>query len=253
MRKFLIAGNWKMFHTPKEAAEYGRKLAHKNPDQYDIDVLLCPPALSLPALRETLRHTKVAVGGQNIHQEPKGAFTGEMSAEMYKDAGASYVLVGHSERRQYFGETDELVRSKTIRALEAGLTPLVCIGETLDERKNNQTSNVILTQLNGAFKHFSKSDMSKIVIAYEPVWAIGTGKTATPEQAQELHLLIRRTIELEFDAALANDMRILYGGSVKVENARDLLSRPDIDGALIGGASLKVDDFHKIIEIAHQL
>ncbi len=242
-----------MFHTPKEAGEYGRKLAHKNPDQYDVDVLLCPPAVSLPALREALKQTKVGIGGQNMHQEPKGAFTGEMSAEMYKEAGASYILVGHSERRQYFGETDALVRAKTIRALEAGLTPVVCIGETLEERESKRTAEVILSQLDGAFKHFTKADMGKLVIAYEPVWAIGTGKTATPDQAQEVHQLIRHTIEREFDAALADGMRILYGGSVKVENARDLLSQPDIDGALIGGASLKVDDFNKIIETAHQL
>jgi triosephosphate isomerase (TIM) len=253
MRKFLIAGNWKMFHTPKEAADFGRKLAIKNPDQYDVDILLCPPAISLPALAEALRNTKVSIGGQNMHQEPKGAFTGEICAEMYKDAGASFVLIGHSERRQYFGETDELVRSKTVLALQTGLTPVVCIGETLEERESGRTSDVILSQLDGAFKNFSKDDISRLVIAYEPVWAIGTGKTASPEQAQEVHQLIRKSIEKEFDTQIAEGIRILYGGSVKPDNARDLLSQPDIDGALIGGASLKAEVFHQIIETAHQL
>jgi triosephosphate isomerase (TIM) len=253
MRKFLIAGNWKMFHTPKEAADFGRKLAIKNPDQYDVDILLCPPAISLPALAEALRNTKVSIGGQNMHQEPKGAFTGEICAEMYKDAGASFVLIGHSERRQYFGETDELVRSKTVLALQTELTPVVCIGETLEERECGRTSDVILSQLDGAFKNFSKDDMSRLVIAYEPVWAIGTGKTASPEQAQEVHQLIRKSIEKEFDTQIAEGIRILYGGSVKPDNARDLLSQPDIDGALIGGASLKAEVFHQIIETAHQL
>lgn len=242
-----------MYYTAKETADFAKKFKVRNPDQYDVDILLCPPAVNIPVLVDILKDTRVHVGAQNLHQEVKGAYTGETAAEMITGAGANYVLIGHSERRQYFHETNELVRAKTIRALDASLTPVVCIGETLDERESGKMKDVILTQLGGAFKDFTEEMFTKVVIAYEPVWAIGTGRTASPDQAQEVHRLIRLTIQSQFGEKAADKTRILYGGSVKVENARDLLSQEDIDGALIGGASLKVEDFTAIIEIAHNL
>ncbi len=253
MRKFLIAGNWKMNNDGKAALDYARSFKIKGLSRYNADILLCPPYTALGILSEILRDTPVHIGGQNLHQEVKGAFTGEISAEMLKSAGCDYVLVGHSERRQYFGETDAGVNAKTRRALEAGLVPVVCIGETLEERQAEITQSIIDRQLTDGLLNFSEEDMKKVVIAYEPVWAIGTGLTATPDQAQDVHAFIRKRVAALISQSVAEDLRILYGGSAKVENARDLLSQPDIDGLLIGGASLKVDDFTEIIEIAHNL
>ncbi len=253
MRRLLIAGNWKMNHTPSESRKFGRELSAKGLNDFSPEVLLCPPSVSIHALRDSLEGTPVKIGGQNLHQEPKGAFTGEISGEMLKESGCEYVLTGHSERRQYFHETDELVHTKVLRAHDAGLTPVVCIGETLEEREKGVTRDVITRQLNGALKGFNQDIMSTLVLAYEPVWAIGTGKTASAEQAQEVHALIRNILTKTFGSDIRDNTRILYGGSAKTNNAEVLLSENDIDGLLIGGASLKTDDFYTIINIADQL
>ncbi len=253
MRKLLIAGNWKMNHTPSEALRYGRDLKAMGLQNLSPEILLCPSYLSVGPLKESLNGTPVKIGGQNMHQEVKGAYTGEISGEMLVEAGCSHVLIGHSERRQYFGETDELVRQKIIRAKGAGLTPVVCIGETLEERENKETEAVITRQLKEALSAFSTEDISGLIIAYEPVWAIGTGKTADSEQAQEVHSLIRSVLKSSFGRDVAEESRILYGGSAKTSNAEGLLSEADIDGLLIGGASLKPGDFHTIISIANKL
>lgn len=253
MRKFLIAGNWKMNNDVKATGEFVRKIKTKGLGKYDVDILLCPPFTSIAAMKENLADTPVHIGGQNLHQEVKGAFTGEISAEMLLSSGCDHVLIGHSERRQYFGETDAGVNAKTKRALEAGLLPVVCIGESLEERQAEITKKVIETQLTGSLADLSAEQMKKVVIAYEPVWAIGTGMTASPEQAQDVHAFIRELLGKMFDNTTADNTRILYGGSAKLENAEELLRQKDIDGLLIGGASLKVDDFSGIIEIAHNL
>jgi len=253
MRRLLIAGNWKMNNTPSETLEYGRDLKARGLNDLLPEMLLFPPALSIPALQKALENTPVKTGGQNIHQEPKGAFTGEISAKMLADAGCDYVLIGHSERRQYFGETDESVRSKIVRARETGLKQVVCIGETLDEREKGITSHVIIRQLKEGLLDFTGEDLKDMVLAYEPVWAIGTGRTATPEQAQEVHALIRKTLYDTFGSAFSENIRILYGGSANTSNAESLLSEQDIDGLLIGGASLKPGDFFEIITTAHKL
>lgn len=253
MRRFLIAGNWKMNNTPSETLEYGRVLKARGLNDMLPEILIFPPALSIPSLQKTLENTPVKIGGQNIHQESKGAYTGEISAQMLADAGCDYVLIGHSERRQYFGETDESVRCKIIRAMETGLKQVVCIGETLEEREKGVTSQVIIRQLKDGLKDFKQEDLTALVLAYEPVWAIGTGKTATPEQAQEVHDLIRKTLNNLFGKEFAENTQILYGGSANTKNAESLLSEKDIDGLLIGGASLKPNDFYEIISIAHKL
>jgi len=253
MRRLLIAGNWKMNNTPSETLEYGRDLKARGLNDLLPEILLFPPALSIPSLQKALENTPVQIGGQNIHQESKGAFTGEISANMLADSGCDYVLIGHSERRQFFGETDESVRCKIIRAMENGLKQVVCIGETLEEREKGVTSQVIIRQLKNGLKDFTNEDLKDMVLAYEPVWAIGTGRTATPEQAQEVHALIRKTLDSMFDTVMADNVRILYGGSANTSNAEILLSEKDIDGLLIGGASLKPGDFFEIISTAHKL
>ena len=253
MRKYFIAGNWKMNNDSKETLSYARNFKVKGLEKYDVDMLLCPPFTSIAALHELLKDSPVHIGGQTLHQEVKGAYTGEISAEMLLNSGCDYVLIGHSERRQYFGETDESVNTKTKRALDAGILPLVCIGETLEDRQANITNAIIEKQLIGGLKDLSIEQMKKLVIAYEPVWAIGTGLTATPDQAQEVHAFIRTKLSQLFDNTISDSIRLLYGGSAKVENAESLLKQEDIDGLLIGGASLKVDDFTEIIKIAHNL
>ena len=253
MRKFLIAGNWKMNNDSKATLQYAKSFKIKGLERYDVDILLCPPFISIPVLHDILRDTPVHIGGQNLHQEIKGAFTGEISADMLVSAGCSHVLIGHSERRQYFGESDASVNTKTQRALQAGLLPVVCIGETLEERQANITFEIIERQLSRGLENITADQLKKIVIAYEPVWAIGTGMTATPDQAQDVHAFIRSKIRALHGEQAADSIRILYGGSANIGNARDLLSREDIDGLLIGGASLKVDEFTDIIETAHHL
>lgn len=245
MRKLLIAGNWKMNKSPSEA----KKLSEDLKSQVkagNAEVAVCPPYLSIPAVTEILSGSGIAVGGQDLHWEDDGAFTGKISASMLKDIGCEYVIIGHSEQRQYFHETDETVNKKTAKAVSAGLKPIICIGETLEERESGKTMDVVDTQLKGGLAGLTLD--SSAVIAYEPVWAIGTGKTATPEQAQEVHAHIRNRLK-ELTGA-ADEIRILYGGSMKPDNAEELLAKPDIDGGLIGGASLKADAFQGIIAAA---
>ncbi len=243
MRRPLIAGNWKMNLDRAGAVALAQAVAAKGNDFPAADLLVCPPSIYLDPVAAVLRGSKVALGAQNMYHEGNGAFTGEISAAMLVDLGCSYVILGHSERRHIMGETDEQVRAKTVAALAAGITPIVCVGELLSERQAGQTASVIARQVAGSLAGLSAADCEKTVIAYEPVWAIGTGQVATPEQAEEVHRDLRRLLADRYNTATAEKVRILYGGSVKPNNAGELLQQPDIDGALIGGASLKAEDF----------
>ncbi len=237
-RKPFIAGNWKM----NMSAESGKQLISELKPLVKgakCDVALCVPAVLIPAMAKAVKGSKIKLGAQNVHWAASGAYTGEISCDMLKEYGVKYVIIGHSERRQYFGETDEGVNKRTVAALENGLTPIVCVGETLSERENGETEKVLLRQLTDGLKGIE--DISKVVIAYEPVWAIGTGKTATDEQAQETILYIRKTLGKLFDTRSAKKVIIQYGGSMNAKNCKGLMAQPDIDGGLIGGASLKTD------------
>jgi len=254
MRKLLIAGNWKMNLGPTEAKNLAGLLAMRWPaGSFSNQVVVSPPALSVAAVHNELKDTEIAIAVQNVHTENSGAYTGEISAPMVKDAGCKYVIIGHSERREYFSETDELVAEKTNKVIEYGLTAIVCVGEKLEERKNNNQEKVVKQQLEAVLKNASQFNASQFVIAYEPVWAIGTGETATPKQAQEMHHFIRKILTENWNEEMSSDVKILYGGSMKPDNAEELLSQKDVDGGLIGGASLEVDSFSKIIEIAESL
>lgn len=248
MRKPIIAGNWKLNNTSKEALELVTLLKRDLIDIDAVDIVVCPVFTVLAEVKDVLFETNIGVGAQNLYWEDSGAFTGEVSAPMIKDTGAQYVIIGHSERRQFFGETNETVNKKIKAALKHGLIPIVCIGEVLAEREANKTFDVIQNQCDGSLANLSKEEFEKMVIAYEPVWAIGTGKTATPEQAQEVHQFIRQWIQKQYGESTASVLRIQYGGSVKAENIAELMAKPDIDGALVGGASLKADSFTKIIK-----
>jgi triosephosphate isomerase len=251
MRRKIVAGNWKMNKTVPEAVELSRRFRELfEADHLEVDVVLCPPFVHLVPVREVIEGSRIALGAQNLHWEERGAFTGEISAEMLLSSGCRFVIVGHSERRQYFGETDEVVNRKVRRALMSGLTPIVCVGETLDERKAGRTESVVERQVRGAFAGMGRDEIARTVIAYEPVWAIGTGVNATPEQAQEVQRFIRQLIEELAGRDVAAGLRIQYGGSVTPANARDLMSQPDVDGALVGGASLKADSFYEIVRAA---
>lgn len=243
MRKPLIAGNWKMNTNAKSAFALAKSVSEASPGYGAVDLLVCPPSVYLTAVRDAVAGGTVAYGAQNMYHEKNGAFTGEISAEMLKDVGATFVILGHSERRHIMGETDEAVNKKTLAAHVAGLTPIVCVGELLKEREAGQTADVIRRQFDGSMAGLSAPLMAATVIAYEPVWAIGTGKVATPEQAEEAHADLRKLIADRYNAETAEAVRILYGGSVKPDNAVELLSRPNVDGFLVGGASLKADDF----------
>ena len=247
MRIPFIAGNWKMFKTVHEAVVFVKELQRLVKDQTNVEIVVAPPFTAVHAVAEALRHGNVGVGGQDLYWEPEGAFTGEVSARMLKEAGAEYAIIGHSERRQFYGETDESVNKKTKSALQSNLTAIVCVGEMLDERESGNAESVVKTQLKGSLDGLTVSDMKRIIIAYEPVWAIGTGKTATPEQAQEMHGFIRNVLIETHGKETADEIRILYGGSVKPENIADLMNQTDIDGALVGGASLQADSFAKIV------
>jgi len=247
MRKKLIAGNWKMHMTTVETGDLIEEIIENIKDVDGVDVVVAPPFTALEAARETIGSANIGLSAQNIFWEEKGAFTGEISAPMLLDTGCEWVIIGHSERRQYFGETDETVNKKIKTAISAGLKPIVCVGETLEERESDKTDSVIETQLAGGLSGIPEESLGDMVIAYEPVWAIGTGKTASPAQAEEVHSFIRKWISDHYSAATADKMRILYGGSVKPDNAAELMSQPDIDGALVGGASLKAGDFSAII------
>ena len=246
MRRMIIAGNWKMNGTVAETERLIKALLAGNSRNDKVHVVVCPPFTSLAVAAGLLKGSHIALGGQDMSEHDKGAYTGEVSGRMLLTVGATYVILGHSERRQYHGETDRLVNSKAKRALSIGLIPIVCIGETLEEREAGQTEAVVGSQVDGTLSGFAADDMAKAVIAYEPVWAIGTGRTATPEMAQEVHRFIRERIA-GMDKRSADMVPIIYGGSVKPDNARGLLSQPDIDGALVGGASLSADEFIAII------
>lgn len=249
MRKKIIAGNWKMNKTPSEAKALVEAISAKVADAA-CDVVVCPTAICIPAAVEAAKNTNIAVGAQNVHFKESGAYTGELAGNMLTEAGVEYVIIGHSERRQYFGETDETVNLRTKAAIEAGLKPIVCVGESLTEREQGITDDTVRRQTKVAFLGIDKVDAANIVIAYEPVWAIGTGKTATADQADEVCGIIRETIAALYGKDTAEAVRIQYGGSMNAGNAAELLAKPNIDGGLIGGASLKPDDFAVIVDAA---
>ena len=243
MRKTLIAGNWKMNTDRAEGTALAQAVAAGAGEAGDVDLLVCPPSVYLSAIADAISGSPVALGAQNMCDSDNGAFTGETSSSMLNDVGAEYVILGHSERRTIYGETDEIVNKKTVKALEAGLAPIVCVGELLEEREAGRTADVIKTQFEGSLAGITEAQITSIVIAYEPVWAIGTGKVATPEQAEEVHADLRRLLTERYNADIAAQIRILYGGSVKPGNAGDILSKENVDGALVGGASLNAEDF----------
>ncbi|HRZ86243.1 MAG TPA: triose-phosphate isomerase [bacterium] len=248
MRRPIIAGNWKLNKTIPEAIDLVARLKRSLYDVTDTDIVVCPSFTAIAEVAETLSESTIAVGGQDLYWEASGAFTGEVSGAQLKDAGCSYVIIGHSERRQFFGETDATVNKKIKAALAAGLTPIVCVGELLQERESGKTEEVIRVQVQGSLANLTEDEMSGIVIAYEPVWAIGTGKVATPQQAQDVHKFIRGLLEKMFGKAVASQVRIQYGGSVKPSNVKELMAAPDIDGALVGGASLDADQFIQLVK-----
>ncbi len=251
MRRPFICGNWKMFKTPSEGRTLAREIAQGlSGDAGSADVAVCPPFPTIPAVAEALQGSAVAWGGQNCASQPEGAFTGEVSAPMLVDLGCTFAILGHSERRQIFGETDSGVHERLEAVLGAGLTPIVCVGETLEEREGGRTREVVERQIRGALAGIPGPEIARSVLAYEPVWAIGTGRTATPEMAEEVHRDLRALLADQFGEATAAATRILYGGSMKPGNAAELLSCPNIDGGLIGGAALKVPDFLAIVRAA---
>ena len=250
MRKKIVAGNWKMNMTVAEAKALVAGLKPELANFREVEVVICPPFTALAAVSAELQGTNIDLGAQNMHWEKSGAYTGEVSPEMLRELFCHYVILGHSERRTYFHETDEIVNRKVKAALSWGLHPIVCVGETLQQREAGEVESVITTQVRGSLAGLSPREILDSVIAYEPVWAIGTGKTATSAQAQEVHALIRKILGQMFDPAVAQGVRIQYGGSMKPANARELLSMPDIDGGLIGGAALKADSFIAIAKAA---
>ena len=253
MRKPIIAGNWKMFKIGAEAKEFaGELLRHlkDEPLQDKVDILLCPPFITIPALTEAVKGTAVMIGGQNLYPKKEGAFTGEVSPAMLKAEGASYVIIGHSERRQILGEKDAFLNEKIKAALEFGLKPILCVGETLEQRKKGETAELCRSQLAADLEGFGPEICDVLVIAYEPVWAIGTGENASADDAQETISVIRQWLRSVYGGAAAERVRIQYGGSVKPDNAKGYLAMPDIDGALIGGASLAVSSFWPMLQAA---
>ena len=248
MRRALIIGNWKMHKVVAEAVAFAREFAVGFTSLPDRDVAIAPPFTALHDLSAVLKGSAIALCAQDIHWEQEGAFTGEVSAPMLLDAGCRYALIGHSERRRWFGESNEDVNRKAKAALKAGLLPVVCVGETLDDREADQTFSIIRRQLKEGLNNISSDDIRRAIVAYEPVWAIGTGKTATPEQAEEVHDFIRQFIARIHGTDIAAGIRILYGGSVNADNAGSLMAQKDIDGLLVGGASLDTGSFRKIID-----
>ena len=246
MRRPIIAGNWKMNMTPAEAVELAAALVPLVRG-VDSEIVICPPFTDLAAVSEVIRDTNIRLGAQNVHWASKGAFTGEISADMLKALGVGYAIVGHSERRQYFGETDETVNKRLKAALEAGLTPIVCVGETLEQRESGATNSIVYKQTIAALAGVEKEAVPGVVIAYEPIWAIGTGRTATAQDANDTIAVIREALASVYGRETAEEVRIQYGGSMKPSNAAELMAMPEIDGGLIGGASLKADDFAKVV------
>ncbi len=254
MRKIIIAGNWKMNKTNAEAIAFATELKDKIVPYKKTEIVVCPSFVALTSVSMILKETRAKVGAQNLYWEASGAFTGEISAEMIEKAGCEYVIIGHSERRQYFGETDQTVNQKIKRTLTTCcLKPIVCVGETLDQREKGDTTKVVKKQISQGLDGLTASQMERIVIAYEPVWAIGTGVTATPQQAEEVHSFIRQHLNTMFNGQIAEATAILYGGSVNPKNILELLKQPNIDGGLIGGASLKADSFIEMIKLAEQI
>ena len=248
MRKPIIAGNWKMYKTVKESTDYVKQLSEQFKGIQDREIIVCPTYLSLSGVVDALRFSNIQVGAQDAHWENEGAYTGHVSPAMLKNLGVQYVILGHSEKRQYDGETDLVINRKLKNVLKSGLRAIVCVGETLQEREAGKTERVIEIQIGGCFEGISLADLANIVIAYEPVWAIGTGKTATPDQANDVHAFIRNLIGKKYNLEAAKALRIQYGGSVKPDNIKQLMDKPDIDGALVGGASLKADSFGAIVQ-----
>ncbi|MCP4376719.1 MAG: triose-phosphate isomerase [bacterium] len=246
-RKLFIAGNWKMNSSAASSVDVASGMASELGSVEDVDLAICPPFVYIPGVAEAFKGSNIAVGAQNMYFEDNGAFTGEISGQMLKDIGCRYVILGHSERRHVLGETDQLINTKIVKALNDGLEIMFCVGELLDQRKSGQTEEVVSTQITEGLKNIGSESLASITIAYEPVWAIGTGETATPDQAQETHAIIRELIGKLYDTELADAIRIQYGGSVKPANAAELLGCPDVDGALVGGASMTVEDFAGIV------
>jgi triosephosphate isomerase len=247
-RRPLIAGNWKMYKTPDEAAETAKQLLHHAQGITDIDMMIAPTFIALAAVGAAIKNSSIALGAQNLYWEDEGAYTGEVSAPMLKSAGCRFCIIGHSERRQYFGETDETVNKKIRAAVKAGLQPVFCVGETEKERESGKTLSILDKQIKKGLEGLVLQQLNLLTIAYEPVWAIGTGKTATADQAQEVHRFIRSVVQSDLGQTLSDSIRILYGGSVKPDNIASLMAMPDIDGALVGGASLSAESFSKIIK-----
>lgn len=246
-RRQLIAGNWKMNLQRADAVALAAAVVEAAKQFPDVDVALCPPSVYLDPVAQVVRGTSVGLGAQNMYHEKSGAFTGEISAAMLLDVGCKYVILGHSERRHILGESDAAINLKVLAALAAGLTPILCVGEKLEERQSGRTHDVIRSQIEGSLAGLSPEQMAQCVVAYEPVWAIGTGLNATPEQAEEVHVGIRKLLETRYNKQVADGVRIQYGGSVSPKNAAQLLAQPNIDGGLVGGASLKIDLFQPII------
>lgn len=250
MRKKIIAGNWKLNNTGAEAIELVKALKVKLINIERVDMVVCPPFTALYQTAEILKESKIKLGAQNVYWEDSGAFTGEISVPMLKNAGCDYVIVGHSERRQYFGETNQSVNTKVKKVTASGMIAIMCVGESLEQRESGVTAEVVKTQITEGLQGVTAAQIRNTVLAYEPIWAIGTGMTATCQQAEEVHLLIRNLVAELYGSAISDEIRIQYGGSVKPDNAAELLSQPNIDGALVGGASLKADAFVGIIKAA---
>jgi len=247
MRRPIMAGNWKMYKTPSETGAFFEKFKPLVANSTHCEIVICPPFVDLPAATDACRGTQIQIGGQNLFWAKEGAYTGEISADMLKAAGSKWVIVAHSERRQYFAETEETANKKIAAALESGLTPIYCVGERLHERESAKTNQVLETQCMGGIANLTPEQFSQMAIAYEPVWAIGTGKVATPEMAADAHRCIREQVRKRFGPDAAASCRILYGGSVKPDNIRGLMAQPEIDGALVGGASLEATSFASIV------
>jgi triosephosphate isomerase len=255
MRKLIIAGNWKMYKTIGETIELANALKRQLYDlgSETVDIVICPPFTSLSEAAEVVIESNIALGAQDMYWQEEGAFTGEVSAPMLKDAGVKYVIIGHSERRQFFSETNDSVNKKVKAALNHGLIPIMCVGESLKDREAGLTFKVLEDHVTGGLKDLGPEQVEKIIIAYEPVWAIGTGKTATPAQAQEAHKFIRDLVIKLYNKQTGELLRIQYGGSVKPENTKELMGQPDVDGALVGGASLKADSFSSIVKSSSEV
>ena len=250
MRRKIVAGNWKMHKNAEETEDLLNELIDKLPEDAEVEVIVAPTFVNLASAVDHLEFTNIGVAAQNMHQAENGAYTGEISADMLKSIGVNIVILGHSERRAYFHETDSIIAFKTDTALKNNMTVIFCFGEELKDRQSDNHFNIVENQLRDGLFHIDKDSWENIILAYEPVWAIGTGETASPEQAQEMHEFIRETVRKEFGSAVAEDLPILYGGSVKPENAREIFSKPDVDGGLIGGAALKAADFAAIVASA---